>query len=345
MSKQYYHPSPLRANLLAAIISLTGVSVLYANYDPEPVGADPGELRAGVSAMSVNEPMPVFDIDLPSDSLVDLNQPVDSPVSESADEVKTASADTPTSTISTQPRGLSGRYALLMNILMLEKGVEFLSDIHSYTATFSKVERLEDGELEQQTMSLKVRQQPYSVYMKWITGDKGRELIYVDGANDGSMLVKLGGLKGRLLPTLRLDPFGSRAMAECRHPVTSAGIKEAAQELLRFRRKDLTQHEGVECKMLEDQKFDGRTCFCFMIQYKDRTYCADYRRSIVYLEKEHMMPVQICNYQWLDGAEDMSPEELADASICEDYRYTNLKVGLQFADAEFHKDHESYGFK
>ena len=340
MSRPPHYASPVRANLLATIITFVGFSVLYANYDPEPVGADPNELRIGVAAMSVNEPMPVFDLELQSNSMVDLTHPGDS-----TEEIKTASAHSASVSDNVQPRGLSGRYALMMNILMLEKGVKFLSDVHSYTATFSKVERLEDGDLEKQTMSLKVRQEPYSVYMKWITGDKGRELIYVEGANDGNMLVKLGGFKGRLLPTLRLDPFGSRAMAQARHPVTSAGIKQAAEELLRFRRKDLERPDGVQCQMLEDQPFDGQLCYCFMIQYKDKSYCKDYRRSMVYLEKEHLMPVQICNYLWIDGAEELSPEELADASICEDYRYTNVKMGLQIADAEFRKDHESYGFK
>lgn len=344
MSKKtsHHHVSPIRANLLAGIFSFVGLSVLYANFNPEPAGADPNELRIGESALSKHEPVPVFDIELSADSMVDLNQPA--AAIDSAGETRTVSADGSMGIVSSDDHGIKGRYALLMNILMLEKSVKFLSDIHSYTATFSKSERL-DGELEDQVMSLKIRQQPYSVYMKWITGDKGRELIYVDGANDGNMLVKLGGLKGRFLPTLRLDPYGSRAMAECRHPVTTAGIRQAAEELLRYRRKDLTQPEGVECRMLEDQPFDGRTCYCYMIQYKDPTYCADYHRSIVYLENENMMPVQICNYQWLENTDDLSPEDLADASICEDYRYTNIKMGLQFADAEFDKSHENYGFK
>jgi len=345
MSQKHSHQyvSPMRANLLAAVFSFLGLSVLFANFDPEPAGANPGELRIGESALSRNEPLPVFDIDLPSESMVDLNQTaVDV---ETGSETKTVSTDSSMGNVSAQPRGLSGRYALLMNILMLEKGVEFLSNVHSYTATFTKAERLDDGEIEDQVTSLKVRQKPYSVYMKWATGDKGRELIYVDGANDGNMLVKLGGLKGRFLPTLRLDPFGSRAMAECRHPVTTAGIAQAAQELLRYRRKDLTQTEGVDCRMLEDQPFDGRSCYCYMVQYKDPKYCAEYRRSIVYIENKNMLPVQICNYQWVENADTMSPEELADASICEDYRYTNIKMGLQLADADFDKNHESYGFK
>ena len=69
--------------------------------------------------MSVNEPMPVFDLELQSNSMVDLTHPGDS--TEGTEEIKTASAHSASVSDNVQPRGLSGRYALMMNILMLER--------------------------------------------------------------------------------------------------------------------------------------------------------------------------------------------------------------------------------
>jgi hypothetical protein len=74
-------------------------------------------LRIGESALSKHEPVPVFDIELSADSMVDLNQPA--AAIDSAGETRTVSADGSMGIVSSDQRGIKGRYALLMNILRL----------------------------------------------------------------------------------------------------------------------------------------------------------------------------------------------------------------------------------
>src|SRR5690606_37046315 len=89
------------------------------------------------------------------------------------------------STGQVSPEHLSGRWAMMLNVMLLERGCEEFARVPNYTAMLHKQERI-GGELgDVQKVECKLRHEPFSVYMKWHTGDIGRELIYVDGANDG----------------------------------------------------------------------------------------------------------------------------------------------------------------
>jgi hypothetical protein len=77
----------------------------------------------------------------------------------------------------------------------------------------------DDDVQDLQTIQLKLRHKPYGVYMKWLEGgDVGRELLFAEGQYDDKMQVRLGGRKA-VLPVMKLDPNGSLAMKESRHPV------------------------------------------------------------------------------------------------------------------------------
>ena len=67
------------------------------------------------------------------------------------------------------------RVAMLMNLALLEQGRRRLAECADYTCTLFKQERI-GGELSDgQLIELKLRHRPFSVYMKWESGDKGRE--------------------------------------------------------------------------------------------------------------------------------------------------------------------------
>jgi len=105
-------------------------------------------------------------------------------------------------------------------------------------------------------------------------GDVGRQVLYVDGHD---MLVRLGGKKGKLLPVIPLDPTGSRAMAESRHPATEMGLLHLIDVLLKYRKRDFTLKQGVRWEMLPDQKFTDRVCDCWIVEYDNREVEPIYR--------------------------------------------------------------------
>ena len=228
---------------------------------------------------------------------------------------------------------------MLFSVTLLQHGCEKFARVPDYTCTMYKQERI-DGELrEGNTMSLKLRHQPFSVYMKWLDGDKGRQLIYVDGQNDGNLLVQLGGVKGRLLGTLSIDPTGSQAMAESRYPITGAGLLHLARKVLEFRKQDLQRGTGVHCEMHDNQELNGRPCYLFVTTYDSPEYSETYRKATLYIDKELSMPVCVRNYTW---ARDANPETIDDETLIEFYSYSDIAIEKQLADADFDRGNETY---
>ena len=189
-------------NFLALSVAGGAAWFLHTSFDPDPAGTVAAELRservnvAVLDSVAVPSTAPMREGTRPGEDLQESSQ---------ANHAST---------------GMASDKALLLELLLLERGQLRFADIPTYTATFHKRERI-DGELQDlEVTRIKVRHEPFSVYMKWIVGDKGQELLYVDGENDDKILVKLGGLKGRLLPAVKVDPYGSQAKSQSRHPIT-----------------------------------------------------------------------------------------------------------------------------
>ena len=305
--------SQKRRNLLAILIAFSAVGLLYLNFDPTPAG---GDFDAAVDVKKVSE-----EIALPTEA--------------GASEANAAGPAGGTRNT------LYGQTALLFNIMLLERGVKKLEKIADYTATFYKRERVNGTLGEGQVMKIKIRHKPFAVYMTWINGDKGRELLYVDGKYDGKMLVKIGGAAGRIVPTLKLDPTGDRAMAESRHPVTGMGMVNLAKTLLRYRRGDLKK-KAMKYRMFDNQTINERNCYCFVIIYPNADTSKVYRKTIIFIDKEWSSPICVQNYGWPDQAGENDAAKLDQETIIEDYRYSSIRMDRKLADAHFDRYYDKY---
>ena len=302
-----------RSNLLAILIAFVAVSVLYLNFDSTLSGAD---ADADISRVTAAVAEPVIAM---------------RPGAESSGKPG-----------SSNDGEVSGRIALLLNLLLLEKGRDRFAKVSGYTATFYKKERVAGTDLDGQVMRVKMRHRPFSVYMKWLVGDKGRELLYVDGKNNGKIIVKVGGVKGRLLPALKLDPTGSLAMKESRYPVTMAGLLRLSETLIGYRRNELHAEGGTHCRMIDNQQFNKRPCYCFIVTYDSPAASKEYRKSITFLDKELLMPVCVKNYGWPVGE---AAGDLDKTTLIEHYAYTNIRVTQQLADSDFARSNRNYHFR
>lgn len=303
-----------KENFCAIVVALIAITLIYFSNDPSPAGANPNEVQFSSndmqSSMSSN---PTF--------------------SEQSSD--------------TDSGELTGRNALLMQILLLEKGQRNIEAVPDYTATLHKQERIDGVLREPSFMQVKIRHSPFSVYMKWLEGeDPGREVLYVEGENNDEMLIKLGGVKGRMMPTLKLDPNGDLAMKEARYPITTVGLKNAIDTMLKFRYADLKNMKSMTCRMIDDQKFNKRDCFCFLMDFKTKQANRDFRKSILYVDKENYLPACIKNYSWApDGQEDLTGEKLDEATLCEYYSFGNVVLEERLASVEFDDDNSNYQFR
>ena len=237
--------------------------------------------------------------------------------------------------------GPSTRLALFVNVAMLEKAEAVLAGLPGYTATFSKQEVVADELTDEQVMQVKIRHEPFSVYMKWVTGHKGRQLLYVKGQNENRMLVKLGGWKKKL-PALKLDPSGSMAMKESRYPITKAGLLELVRESLAIRRGDLARSEGIRCRLIENQEFDGRPCYGFVVEYAGPGASKRYRKTEMLIDCKLGVPVVVRNFNWPTmgtNAADLDAETLVEC-----YTYRNIKFQREVARGDFDRGNKAYRF-
>lgn len=319
-----------RQNCLAAMITLAALCVLVLNFQATPAGAGPETSEA---AAPKSAPPPRV-----------ANRPSGA-TNAGPDGTQTLSDGELNGQIQSAING--SRLALQLHIALLEVGKNRLERLPDYTATFVKHERLDGQDLqEMQTVQLKMRHKPFSVYLKWIEGGEvGQEVLYVDGLNDQKMLVHPGGLKGKLLKQLNLEPTGAMAMAAARHPVTEMGLLALSDLLLSYRQRDLKLAKGVRWEMLGDQKFSERDCYCFIVEYTGRDVEPVYRKSITYIDKELSLPVCVHNYGWPAEGATIEPAALDESTMIEYYGYSDIKFDRRLSDVDFDKGNKDYTFR
>lgn len=315
-----------RRNGLAILISFTAVAILHLNFDPLPAGADlePGKINVAKFSSAVAVSLPAAH----------------------AGPVQTASiGESGVAARTLDFNAEANSLSLLLNQFLLEQGCERLSHIPNYTATFFKQERVDGTLLDEQVMEMKLRHAPFSVYMKWHAGEVGRELLYVEGEHDGKMIVHPGGLRGRLLPSVKLEPTNSLVMRESRHPVTMVGLRNLAHEIITRRKLEIEQGQDIRCQLIDNQMVNERPCYCFVITYMNQKQSDIYRKSIQYIDKQLSLPVCVKNYTWPDSEEPIAPEKLDEETLIEHYVYTDIQFNREMTAVDFDRANEAYHFR
>jgi hypothetical protein len=233
-----------------------------------------------------------------------------------------------------------GEHPLDPAIELAEKALRKLETVHGYTAKLVKRERVGDELVEPETIRLKVRQKPFSVYLKFLEPDavKGREVIFVPGENDGKLLVHLSGLLASQLGTLALDPTGYLAMQGQRHPITEIGLKGLTEQLLeRAKAGKKSEHEPV-VKFFKGAKVGDADALRVEVTFTHRDPKDPAYRAVIYFDPERMIPLRYQGYGW--------PEKPGAAPpLLEDYAYYDIKLNPGLTDHDFQTSNPEYEFE
>lgn len=106
-----------------------------------------------------------------------------------------------------------GEHPLLPAVRWAKGCIQKMDTIKDYSAKMAKRERI-DGTLgEYEYMFVKVRHEPFSVYLSFMgpARVKGQEAIYVKGRNDGNLLGHANGVR-KIFGTVPLKPDSMLAM-------------------------------------------------------------------------------------------------------------------------------------
>lgn len=225
----------------------------------------------------------------------------------------------------------------------LELGRDFCRRVDGYTTRFQKQEVVGTELLDEQSMTMKCRHNPYSIYLQWHTGDTGREVIYIDGQNQNRLIAHDGGWKVRL-PAMSLATDSFLALRDARYPVTTAGFLSLIESMLEVHHEDLNQSNFESCTIDSDQKFDGRPCHVFTTIYKSRQDSPTYRKSITYIDCEWNVPVSTHHFGWPSKTTAESEVAIDQATLLESYSFTNVDLHHPLTDDDFDRHNKSYQF-
>lgn len=232
---------------------------------------------------------------------------------------------------------------LRQKIDRLKEGRDFVNRMGDYTATIRKQEVVGNELLDEHTILIKCRQNPFSVYLKWETGDPGREVLFIEGQNNGKMIAHDGGWKARL-PALLLTPESWLAMRDARYPITSAGLCGLLDTMRDVHEDDINKSNLASC-VVEDGEFEGRPCEVFTTVYQSPAGSPVYRKSVTMIDREWRVPIHSRHYEWPSSGSSLSGGELDKATLIESYSFSEIHFQAGLSDHDFDRTNPDYRFR
>ena len=210
----------------------------------------------------------------------------------------------------------------------IKRGHEALAameEVSDYEAVFVKKEII-GGELVEQKMQIRFREQPMSVLLKFIEPHDGREVLYIDGRNSNKLQVKDSGLLALVGP-VSLDPTSSMAMKETVYPITSIGIRNMLDRLLTHWLEEISSNDvAVQC--YPNARMGKQTCEVLEVSHTKQSPQHEYHKVRLYVDKETGRPIRIQQFGFPTKPGSEPP-------LIGDYAYLNLKTNIGLTDRDF----------
>lgn len=220
----------------------------------------------------------------------------------------------------------------------------------------------------------KINVSPKKIYLKMIEDpNKGTEILYVEGQNNGKAVVN----PGKMLPTLKLNPYSSLLTKDQHHTILSSGFGIIAKIVQQgVKRADEQGKFDEVFKLAGDVTWNGRNCYKLVIEdptWGYTTYKAQkgenmYTIALKFLVPEYSMVENsgVKNFEEDLGGKTLKiPTSYAkktimyidkennfpiyqevsdDKGLFERYSFFNLVVNPAFKADEFTEDFDGYGF-
>lgn len=214
-------------------------------------------------------------------------------------------------------------------VRLISEAARAYASVRDYTCLFIRREQIQGRVQADNLISMKVRTQPFSIYLRWLGPPSlvGQEACYVVGKNNGDMRVHATGFRGAF-GFVSVRPDDPRVMQNSRHPITDAGIGRLI-ERYQQRWEQERQLGRTEVRIAE-YDYDHRRCVRVETTHPDMTSGQYYAyRTIMYFDKETHLPIRVESY---DGPHPGGP---ATTQLLESYSYVNLKLNVGLTDDVF----------
>lgn len=277
---------------------------------------------------------------------IEITAPVE--IEETTDENKqqTTSRPNPVLTAFGVEPTPDNNYSLKIALDIARKSRERYREQNSdYISRLYRAERHGD-ELVGSTVQVKIRDRdeeaeiPFSVYLRYIEPEAiaGREVIYVENANDGNLIAhKEGALN---LFRLHLKPDSMLAMAGNKYPITMIGLENMLTQMIERGERELKHGEcevDIHPGHAVGEGESKRVCTLINIWHREKKPEFDFCLLQIYVDEELLIPIRYAAYTW--------PEEGTENYVLqEEYSYFDLQLNVGHSDAVFDPDNEAYDF-
>jgi len=219
-------------------------------------------------------------------------------------------------------------------IRFARRSLDSIQTAKGYVALFNKREVL-GRSLIVQSMDIKVRHRPFSVYLRFRSPSAGREVLYVDGRNQGRLLAHGVGLQS-VVGTLALRPESDRAMAETRYPVTQIGMANMAEKVIAQWESERRFRE-IEVKYFPNAKLGKMDCRVVETRHPKPRREFKFHLTRLYVDKKTRFPVRVEQFGFPLRSTDRPP-------LIEQYTYSQIRTGVELKDIDFDPQNTNYGF-
>jgi hypothetical protein len=210
-----------------------------------------------------------------------------------------------------------------------------------FTCRLVKRERIDDVLQDYQYIDMWVREEvrdgqrivsPLSIYMQFLSPKNiaGRRVLYVDGRNEGKMLVRNGGKHFDYVVT-KVDPYGESAKDESLVPVTQSGFNQILAQMIEVLKRHAAADPtggNTQVERIKGAKINQRSCHVIRITHPNKQPGLEFHVANVFVDDQLHVPSRVDYSDWATRAGQTPP-------LIAEYTYTNLKMNVGLSDATF----------
>lgn len=245
----------------------------------------------------------------------------------------------PTAATATTPQAegqpAAEEHPLQPAIRLAQKSLDALTGVKDYQATISRQE-LVGNELVVETMQMKFREEPFSVYLLFGGANAGREVLYVAGRNDNKLIAHEGsGLKS-FIGTISLATDNPQVLKQSRHKITEIGLRNMLRVVI-ARWEDESRYGECDVKYYHNARVNDRPCLAIEATHPRPRKQFSFHITRLYLDRENALAVRLENWGF-------PPRPDRQPILIEEYTYSNVQTNVGFTDADFDRNNPNYRF-
>jgi hypothetical protein len=174
--------------------------------------------------------------------------------------------------------------------------------------------------------------QPMSIYLEFLGPQKvaGRRVLFIEGENDGKMMVRNGG-KHFDYVTVNIAPDSDSAREESLVPITQSGFNRVLAQMIdvleRHRKAD-PSGTNTQVKRIAGAKINKRPASVIHIVHPQKQAGLEFHEANVFVDDELRVPVRVDFSLWPSRANQKPP-------LAAEYTYTELQLNPNLPDSTF----------